>query len=406
MSKLHSRHASMRDMRQHYPLRWGKQLGIILLLALLVAACSPAAGAPADAPASDAAASEAPAEGEAGPGMGGSAVGFIFVGPGDDFGYNQAAYMGSQAVEEAFPDMEVLRAENVPENQEAERVMENMIRNGAKIIFPTSYGHLDPALEVAARHPDVIFMHQGGLKTAENLGTYFGTIWETVYLSGVAAGHMTKTGKLGYIVAFPIPQVLLNINAFTLGAQSVNPDIETIVVFTASWCDPGQQAEAANSLIAQDVDVITQHQDCTKTIIETAERAGVMSVGYHADASSLAPEGWIVGSMWDWGDLFVDIVNTIESGKWKESPYSGSYRAGVATGAVKLTAFGKNVPQEVQDEVLAVQETLLDGSFSPFTGPIYDQEGNVRIEEGVTPTVEELEAADYLIKGVVGTIPE
>jgi basic membrane lipoprotein Med (substrate-binding protein (PBP1-ABC) superfamily) len=122
--------------------------------------------------------------------------------------------------------------------------------------------------------PDVIFMHQGGLKTSENLGTYFGTIWETVYLSGVAAGHMSKTGKLGYIVAFPIPQVLLNINAFTLGAQSINPDVTTTVVFTASWCDPAQQAEATNSLIAQGIDVITQHQDCTKTIIETAERNG------------------------------------------------------------------------------------------------------------------------------------
>ncbi len=401
----------MSTLKRH-PLRWSKQLGILFLLALLVAACTPAA--PASAPAaSGAAATEAPAaednaEGDAatGPGMGGSAVGFIFVGPGDDFGYNQAAFLGSQAVEEASPEMEVLRAENVPENQEAERVMENMIRNGAKIVFPTSYGHLDPALEVAARHPDVIFMHQGGLKTAENLGTYFGTIWEAVYLSGVAAGHMSETGKLGYIVAFPIPQVLLNINAFTLGAQSVNPDVETTVVFTASWCDPGQQAEAANSLIAQGVDVLTQHQDCTKTIIETAERAGVMSVGYHADASTLAPEGWIVGSMWDWGNLFVDIVKTIEAGEWAASQYNGSYRAGMASGAVKLAPFGKNVPQEVEDEVMAIQETLMDGSFSPFTGPIYDQEGTVRIEEGVTPTVEELEAANYLIQGVVGTIPQ
>jgi basic membrane lipoprotein Med (substrate-binding protein (PBP1-ABC) superfamily) len=314
--------------------------------------------------------------------------------------------MGSEAVEKAFPNYKVLRAENVPENQEAERVMENMIRQGAKIIFPTSYGHLDPALEVAARHPDVLFMHQGGLKTAPNLGTYFGTIWQAVYLAGVTAGHMTKTNKLGYVVSFPIPQVLLNVNAFELGAQSVNPDIETTVVFTASWCDPGQQAEAANSLIAQGVDVLTQHQDCTKTIIETAERAGVMSVGYHADASTLAPEGWLVGSVWDWGPLYTDIVKTIEDGKWSDSPYTGAYRADMSTGAVKLTAFGKNVPQEVQDEVATLQKSLLDGSFNPFTGPIYDQEGKARIEEGVTPTVEQLEAADYLIKGVVGTLPQ
>jgi basic membrane protein A and related proteins len=341
-----------------------------------------------------------------GPGQGGTAVGFLFVGPGDDFGYNQAAFKGSQAVEAALSDYQMLRAENVPENQEAERVMENMIRNGAKIIFPTSYGHLDPALEVAKRHPEVIFMHQGGQKTAENLGTYFGTIWESVYLSGVAAGHMSKTGKLGYIVAFPIPQVLLNINAFTLGARSVNPKAETTVVFTASWCDPGQQAEATNSLIAQGIDVITQHQDCTKTIIETAERNGAMSVGYHADASELAPNGWITGSIWDWGKLYTDIVKTIEAGKWKDSPYNGSYRVGMADGSVKLAPFGKNVPKDVQDEVMALQKKILDGSFFPFTGPIYDQDGKMRIAEGEKPTVEELEATDYLIQGVVGSLPQ
>jgi basic membrane lipoprotein Med (substrate-binding protein (PBP1-ABC) superfamily) len=384
----------------------GRILFFLLIMALFVVGCAPVAPAPA-APAATSSESSAPAEAEAAaPGTDGSAVGFIFVGPCDDYGYNQAACIGSDAVEAAFPDMEMLRAENVPENQEAERVMENMIRNGAKIIFPTSYGHLDPALEVAKRHPDVLFMHQGGLKNAENVGTYFGTIWETVYLSGVAAGHMSQTGKLGYIVAFPIPQVLLNINAFTLGAQSVNPDVETTVVFTASWCDPGQQAEAANSLIAQGVDVLTQHQDCSKTIVEAAERNGIMSVGYHADASALAPEGWITGSIWDWGALFVDMVETIEAGEWASSPYNGLFRTGVAAGAVKLAPFGKNVPQEVQDEIAALQEQILSGEFFPFEGPIYDQDGNVRIAEGTRLTVEELEATDYLIQGVVGSIPQ
>ena len=389
-----------------YRLRKVTVLMVIALITVFAAACEAAPAAPADSEESEAMEGEAMESEEMAVGMGGSAIGFLFVGPGDDFGYNQAAFIGSEAVDAAFEQYEVLRAENVPENQEAERVMETMIRTGAKIIFPTSYGHLDPALAVAERHPDVVFLHQGGLKTADNLGTYFGTIWETVYLSGVAAGHMSETGKLGYIVAFPIPQVLLNINAFTLGAQSVNPHIETTVVFTASWCDPGQQAEAANSLIAQDVDVLTQHQDCTKTIIETAERAGAMSVGYHADASELAPEGWITGSIWDWGDLYVEIVNSVESGEWAESPFAGSYRTGVAEGAVKLAPFGASVPQEVQDEVMALQEQILDGSFFPFEGPVYDQEGNVRIEEGVRLSVEELEATDYLIQGVVGTIPE
>ncbi len=333
-------------------------------------------------------------------------VGFIFVGPGDDYGYNQAAYLGSKAVEADLPGVKVLRAENVPETEEAERVMEQMIRDGATIIFPTSYGHLDPALAVAARHPEVIFVHQGGLKTAENLGTYFGTIWEAVYLSGVAAGKMTKTNKLGYIVSFPIPQVLLNINAFTLGARSVNPAVTTIVVFTANWCDPGKQAEAANTLIAQGVDVLTQHQDCTKTIVETAERNGIMSVGYHADASPLAPKGWITGSIWNWGPLYDDMVKTIQAGKWNESPYKGKYRVGLKDGVVALAPFGASVPKEVQDLVLQKKQAIIDGTLFPFEGPIKDQDGKVRIEAGVRPPVEELETTDYLVEGVIGTIPQ
>ncbi len=388
-------------------------LSLILIFAFVISACAAPAAAPtpaAEAPAA-AEATTAPTEAPAAttemdPGMGGTAIGFLYVGPCDDYGYNQAACAGADAVAAAFPDMEILEAENVPENQEAERVMETMIRQGAKIIFPTSYGHLDPALEVAKRHPDVIFMHQGGQKTAENLGTYFGTIWETVYLSGVAAGHMSETGKLGYIVAFPIPQVLLNINAFTLGARSVNPDATTTVVFTASWCDPGQQAEAVNSLVAQDVDVITQHQDCTKTIIETAERAGVMSVGYHADASTLAPEGWITGSIWDWSELYAAIVTSVEDGTWAGGPYSGNYRTGVAEGSVKLAPFGKNVPQAVQDEIAALQAQLLSGEFFPFEGPIVDQNGVEQIAAGVRLSVGELESTNYLIEGVVGTIPQ
>lgn len=339
-------------------------------------------------------------------GTGGSAVGFIFVGARDDYGYNQAAYIGSQAVEEAFPDLKVLRVENVPETAEAERVMEQMINDGAKIIFPTSYGHLDPALNVAARHPDVAFFHQGGLKTAENLGTYFGTIWEPVYLAGVAAGKMTKTNKLGYIVSVPIPQVLLNVNAFQRGAQSVNPNVTTTVVFTGSWCDPGQQANAANSLIDGGVDVLTQHQDCTKTVIETAERRGAMSVGYHADASSLAPEGWIVGSIWNWPDLFVNMTKTALEGQFDGSMYDGKYRGTLADGTVMLTDFGKNVPDDVKALVGEMKQAIIDGALHPFAGPVKKQDGEVVFAEGVIPTIDELESMDWFVEGVIGTIPK
>ncbi|MEX1028805.1 MAG: BMP family ABC transporter substrate-binding protein [Paenibacillaceae bacterium] len=341
-----------------------------------------------------------------GPGTGGKAVGFIFVGAKDDYGYNQAGYIGSEAVEKAFPDYKILRSENVPETAEAERVMEEMIRNGAKIIFPTSYGHLDPALNVAKRHPDVLFFHQGGLKTADNLGTYFGTIWEPVYLAGIAAGKMSKSGKLGYIVSIPIPQVLLNVNAFELGAKSVNPDATTTVVFTGSWCDPGQQANAANSMIDQGIDVLTQHQDCTKTVIETAERRGVMSVGYHADASELAPKGWVVGSIWNWPALFVDMVKVASEGKFDGSKYVGQFRGTMAEDIVQLTGFGTEVPEDVKKLIEQKKAEMAAGIMHPFKGPIKDQSGAIKIEEGVSPEITALESIDYLVEGVIGSIPK
>lgn len=377
----------------------------ILAVIFVISGCSqPGTNSPAEANGANEGTAQSSEENAVG--TGGDAIGFIFVGARDDYGYNQAAYIGSQAVEEAFPDMNVLRVENVPETAEAERVMEQMIQDGAKIIFPTSYGHLDPALNVAERHPDVAFFHQGGLKTAENLGTYFGTIYEPVYLAGVAAGKMTKTNKLGYVVSVPIPQVLLNVNAFQQGAKSVNPDVTTSVVFTGSWCDPGQQANAANSLIDSGVDVLSQHQDCTKTIIETSERRGAMSIGYHADASSLAPEGWITGSIWNWSDLFVDMVQTAVDGNFDGSKYDGKYRGTLSDEVVMLTGFGDNVPEEVQELVEQKRQEMINGTLHPFAGPVKDQSGTVRIEEGVIPTVDELEMTDYLVEGVIGSIPQ
>ncbi|MGN8644898.1 BMP family ABC transporter substrate-binding protein [Gracilibacillus sp. HCP3S3_G5_1] len=351
-------------------------------------------------------ASEAGDSDSAAPGEGAEKVGFIFVGTKDDYGYNKAAYDGSVAVEEAFPEMEILRSENVPETGEAERVMEEMIRNGAKIIFPTSYGHLDPAMKVAERHPDVAFFHQGGLENAENLGTYFGNIWQSAYLAGVSAGHLSETGKLGYVVSFPIPQVLLNVNAFTLGAQSVNPDATTNVVFTGSWCDPGQQASSVNSLADQGVDVISQHQDCTKTVIETADRLDIMSVGYHADASPLAEDTWITGAVWNWDELFVDMTQTALDGNFVDSIYDGKYRGGLTEGVVELAPFGSIVPEDVQALVEEEQVALENGDFHPFEGPIVDQNGEIKIEEGVIPTTDELETTDYFVEGVIGNISE
>jgi len=349
---------------------------------------------------------------DATPGKDSAAVGFIMVGPKDDFGYNQAVYEGAMAVEEAYPDLEVITAENVPETDEAARVMEGMIDKGAKIIFATSYGHLDAALTVAEENPDVVVVHQGGFVEGEmppNFGTYFGTVYEPVYLAGILAGAATESNKLGYVYAFPIPQTIANINAFQLGAASVNPDVETYVVNTSSWCDPAAQAQAAESLLGQGVDVLTQHQDCTSTITKAAEDAGAFVVGYHADASELAPEGWLGGSEWDWDALYIDIVKVSLAGDFTGSEYNANYRVGYKDGNNPFvqSAFGPSVTPETEALVAAALEDIsTDGS--PFAGPVMGNDGTtVLFAEGEVPDYVDGEAKNTMfVEGVVGDIPE
>lgn len=378
-------------------------LAVGAVLLLLAAACSD----------NDGGSSVAADESESGePGTGGTAVGFIMVGPKDDFGYNQAVYESAQAVGEAYPDLEVLTAENVPETDEAARVMQGMIDKGAKIIFATSYGHLDAALSVAEENPDVVVVHQGGTVEGEmppNFGTYFGTVYEPVYLAGILAGEATETDKLGFVYAFPIPQTIANINAFQLGAASVNPDAETYVVNTSSWCDPAAQAQAASSLLGQGVDVLTQHQDCTATITKAAEDAGAYVVGYHADASELAPDGWLGGSEWDWDALYIDIVEVSEAGEFTGSIYNANYRVGYKDGDNPFvqSEYGPSVTDETEAEVASALEEI-SGEGSPFTGPILANDGTtVLFEEGVVPAYSEAEGMNSMfVEGVVGEIPE
>ena len=347
-----------------------------------------------------------------GPGKDSKAVGFIFVGPKDDFGYNQAAYQGSQAVKKAFPNVNVLTAENVPETDEAARVMESMINQGAKIIFATSYGHLDAAAKVAAAHPDVAVVQQGNLikgTVPANFGTYFGTVFEPVYLAGVVAGKTTKTNKLGYVYAFPITQTIENINAFQLGAKSVNPGAQTYVVNTSQWCDPAKQADAAKSLFDQGVDVITQHQDCTATITKAAEAAGKFVVGYHADASSLAPKGWLSGSEWAWGDLYTDIVKTAMAGSFTGSKYNANFRVGYHDGNNPFvqSKYGPSVTDETKKLVDEAKTKISAATGSPFAGPVMAQDGSVIIPAGQVPDYTAIEEKMTLfVQGVVGQIPK
>ncbi len=359
-------------------------------------------------------------------GTGATKVGFLYVGPKDDFGYNQAAYEAAVAMGEAT-GVEVIHAENVPETvEDAVPVMEDMIAQGATILFPTSFGHFLPGVEVAKNNPDVCVVHQGQLESSledgplDNLGTYFASVFEPVYLAGIAAGSVTETDTMGYVYAFPIPQTLQNINAFTLGAQSVNPDVTVIAVSTADWCDPAKQAQAAQTLLDQGADVLTQHQDCTKTIIETAEEAGAFSVGYHYDASELAPEGWITGSDWAWTDLYVDIVQTMVAGDFVDSGYNSDYRIGYQDVdapfvAFKPSDFGPAVDADTEGAVADALDLLTtdgDGDgvadFNIFAGPLEDRDGVVQIEDGVLPTYTELDQlmgfGSWFVAGVEGSL--
>lgn len=377
-------------------------LAALAACALTLSACSSASQTTDDT--SDVSSTTAPGEGS-------EAVGFIFVGPKTDYGYNQAAYEGSQVVAKAFPDLDVLTQENVPEDDNAARVMEGMIDRGAKILFATSYGHLQAAQKIAAEHPDVVVVQQGNVITGEigpNIGTYFGTVFEPVYLAGIAAGRATETDKLGYIYAFGIPQTVNNINAFELGARSVNPDAETLVVNTSSWCDPQKQKAAVDSLLAQDVDVITQHQDCTDTIVKATEAAGAFTVGYHADASALAPNGWLTGSEWDWGPLYTQIVQTALDGDFTGSPFNGNYRVGLQTGENPFVAsgFGPSVEESTKREIAEALEVIKAEGASVFTGPITDQSGAVRVPDGTALPYGDpaIEGMDWFVEGVTGKL--
>ena len=336
-------------------------------------------------------------------------IGFVFVGAADDLGYNQAIWEGSEALARAFPDVQVLRRANVPETAAAGKAMDDLIAQGASVVFATSYGYRDQAYAVAKRHPEVIVLHQGGLEgtpALDNFGTYWGAVYEPVYEAGIVAGAATRTGRLGFVAAFPVTPVFNNVNAFLLGARSVRPDATVQLAMTGSWCDPPAQLAAARRLIAAGVDVLTQHQDCTRTVLQEAERAGIKSIGYHSDGSEAAPRGYLVGAVWSWGDTLIDIVRTIRHGDFVRSTYNGDYRGGLAHGdnPFVLSELSTLVTPATRALVQRAENRMRDG-WSPYTGPLRDRHGVLRVPAGQSPTADEVGHMDYLVEGVVGAVP-
>jgi basic membrane protein A len=332
-------------------------------------------------------------------------IGFIYVGPRDDYGYNQA-HAEAAAILKKMPGLKVVEEEKVAETVAVEKSMESMINlDGASLVFPTSFGYFDPhMLKVAAKYPQVQFRHCGGLwtegKHARNTGSYFGYIDECQYLSGVVAGHASKSGKLGFVAAKPIPQVLRNINAFTLGARSVNPKITTQAIFTGDWALPVKEAEATNSMIAQGVDVVTCHVDSPKVVVETAERAGIFSTGYHCNQAKLAPKGYLTGAEWNWERVYVDFVEGMKKG----GTPGNFVRGGLKEGYVRTSAYGAAVPEAARTRADALKLEMLNGNFAIFKGPLKDNKGNTVVTGGAShsQTDAKLESMNYLIEGVVG----
>jgi basic membrane protein A len=333
-------------------------------------------------------------------------IGFIYVGPKDDYGYNQAHAAGAAAVK-MMPNVKAAEEEKVPETVDVQKTMKSMIElDGAKIVFPTSFGYFTHILAIAPKYPDVMFLHCGGLwdekKHPKNVGSYFGYIDECQYLSGIVAAHATKSDKLGFVAAKPIPQVLRNINAFTLGARSVKPKVTCSVLFTGDWSDSVKEANATNTLIDGGVDVITCHVDSPKVVVESAEKRGIKVCGYHASQLPLAPKGYLTGAEWNWEKVYTDYVSDLQAGK----KVKNFVRGGLKEQIVKMSPYTDQVTPDARKAADDVKMKFMEGTFVIFKGPLNDNAGKTVIPAGTNyiQTAPELESMDYLVEGVIGKI--
>jgi basic membrane protein A and related proteins len=324
-------------------------------------------------------------------------VGAIYVGSTNDYGYNRSMHDGLMAMKAAIPGVTVLEAENVPETAEAERIMEGMIQQGAKLIFATSFGHQESAFNLAKKHPDVVFEHAGGWMQAPNFGNFFGATQAAWYPMGVAAGLMTKSNTLGFVVGVPIGYAIGNVNAFALGARSVDPKAEVRVVVIGSWSDKAKEAAATNALIDEGADVVAMHVDSPATVIQAAENRGVYSIGFQSvEARALAPKGWITGLGFTWGPFMTDTAKSVMAGTFKPA----MVREGLGE-MIAIAPFGSAVPESTQAAVTAAADKVAKG-FNPFTGPITDNTGVVRIKEGEAWGGDKMGNFDWYVEGVIG----
>ena len=351
---------------------------------------APQAAAPASAAAEPAAAAAEPLK-----------VAWVYIGPVGDAGWTYAHDQGRKAVEAEFGDkVKTTFVEKVPESADAERVLRDLASQGNKLIFTTSFGYMEPTIKVAQEFPDVKFEHATGYKLAPNVGVYDHRVYQDAYISGMIAGATTKTNTLGFVGTFPIPEVLRNINAYTLGAQAVNPKIKTKVVWVNTWFDPPKEAEAAQSLINAGADVLLQNTD-SSAVLQTAEKNGKFSFGWDSDMSEVAPKAHLASNMIYWGPFYKKAVKEVLDGTWKSERAVWGYKEDT-TNVIKIA---DSVPEDVKKKIEEVKEGYKAGTFDPFKGPIVDNEGKERNAKDALPDQAWLDKVDFYVQGVEGKIP-
>ncbi|MFZ5597744.1 MAG: BMP family ABC transporter substrate-binding protein [Bacillota bacterium] len=330
-------------------------------------------------------------------------VAFMYVGPVGDGGWSYAHDQGRKYLVEHMPDVETTIVESVPDNNTAdpERELTRLASEGNKVIFSTSFGYMDPTINVAKNFPDVVFMHCSGNKTADNVGTYFGRMYQARYLIGILAGKTTKSNLIGYVAAYPIPEVVRGINAFTLGVRSVNPDAKVKVVWTSTWYDPAKEKDSAKMLLDAGCDIIAQHQD-TPGPMQAAEERGKFGIGYDNDMSAFAPKAVLTSAVWNWGPYYYNVVKSVRDKTWKPGQYWGP----MSDNIVGLAPYGPMVTEDAKAAVEQAKQKILGGQWDVFTGPIKDQSGAVRVAGGQKMSDEDMLKFDWFVEGVDGSIPK
>jgi basic membrane protein A and related proteins len=327
-------------------------------------------------------------------------VGFVYVSPIGEAGWTWQHDLGRKEMEKNLGGkVKTKYVESVPEGADSERVIRDLAQQGNKLIFTTSFGYMNPTLKVAKQFPDVKFVHLTGYKTDKNVATANARFYEGRYLAGVLAGKMTKSNVAGYVGAFPIPEVLQGINAFTRGMRSVNPNAEVRVIWVNSWYDPGKERDAAVTLLGQGADVVTHHTD-SHAVVQAAEERGKYAIGYHSDMSKFGPKAQLAAVTHHWGAYYTKAAQQVIDGSWK----SNSVWGGIKDGFVKLEAVNSAVPADVKQLVANTEKDLVAGKITPFDGPVTDNEGKVRHQKGPM-TDDQLNKMDFYVQGVAGKLP-